>query len=241
MGSRTIKKEVLAILAESDRSGAEPCRELEAFPVKDVVNALFSGICRAEERLRWQAVTCMGIFVARLAEQDMEEARIIMRRLLWSLNDESGGIGWGALESLAEIMVRHDGLAREYVHMLVSYMQPDGDEPFQDGNQLEHETLQRGLMWGIGLLARENRRLLQGRNVPSLLLPYLASPDPVVRGLAAWSLGHLRAAGAAAALEPLTGDVAAVRYYDNGELQTETVATLAGQAIERIKAAEDGA
>lgn len=25
----------------------------------------------------------------------MDSARIVMRRLMWSLNDESGGIGWG--------------------------------------------------------------------------------------------------------------------------------------------------
>ena len=60
----------------------------------------------------------MGASLARLADADMEAARIVMRRLLWSLNDESGGIGWGAPESMAEAMCRHQGLALEYAHML---------------------------------------------------------------------------------------------------------------------------
>ena len=38
----------------------------------------------------------MGLLAADLAGQDMEEARELMRRLMWSLNDESGSSGWGA-------------------------------------------------------------------------------------------------------------------------------------------------
>eukprot|EP00362_Geleiidae_sp_MMETSP1317_P000447 CAMPEP_0201284794 /NCGR_PEP_ID=MMETSP1317-20130820/84991_1 /ASSEMBLY_ACC=CAM_ASM_000770 /TAXON_ID=187299 /ORGANISM="Undescribed Undescribed, Strain Undescribed" /LENGTH=71 /DNA_ID=CAMNT_0047606373 /DNA_START=1077 /DNA_END=1289 /DNA_ORIENTATION=- len=71
----------------------------------------------------------------------MEEARIVMRRMLWSMNDESGGIGWGVPEAMAEVMTCNKGLAEEYIHMLISYMREDGEELFQDGNFLEHESL----------------------------------------------------------------------------------------------------
>ena len=56
----------------------------------------------------------MGALVFSLAEQDMESARVVMRRLMWNLNDESGGIGWGSPEAMGEIMARHSGLAEEY-------------------------------------------------------------------------------------------------------------------------------
>jgi hypothetical protein len=46
----------------------------------------------------------MGEVMAHLADKDMESARVIMRRLMWSLNDESGGIGWGAPEAMGEIV-----------------------------------------------------------------------------------------------------------------------------------------
>ena len=94
MSTRRIKQQVLALLAEPDLDLIQA--ELEKLAAKDVINALFSAICRSEERVRWHGVSAMGRVVARLADQDMEEARIIMRRLLWSLNDESGGIGWGS-------------------------------------------------------------------------------------------------------------------------------------------------
>ena len=53
----------------------------------------------------------MGVVVAGLAEHDMESARVVMRRLMWNLNDESGGIGWSSPEAMGEIMDPFPGLA----------------------------------------------------------------------------------------------------------------------------------
>ncbi|MGE4559702.1 MAG: DVU0298 family protein, partial [Desulfobulbus sp.] len=151
MSSRAIKNKVLELF--NDRDLADILQELEAIAAKDAVNALFSLICREDPALRWRAISCMGRTVARLAGQEMEEARVVMRRFLWSLNDESGGIGWGAPESMAEVMCCQDGLAREYVHLLISYMREDGEEVCQDGNYIEHPLLQRGLLWGVARLS----------------------------------------------------------------------------------------
>ncbi|MCI5189098.1 MAG: hypothetical protein D3905_04700 [Candidatus Electrothrix sp. AS4_5] len=107
MGTRAIKQHVLELLKQDDLAALET--ELALLRAKELINALFFGICHAHERIRWHAISVMGGAVARLAEQDMEEARIILRRMLWSLNDESGGIGWGAPESMAEIMCCHKG------------------------------------------------------------------------------------------------------------------------------------
>jgi len=119
---------------------------LTAIPPRRAVNPLFSFFCSVTPLLRWRAVSGMGVVVSRLAETQMESARVVMRRLMWSLNDESGGIGWGAPEALGEITARHSLLAGEYAHILVSYIRPDG-------NFLEHPVLQRGLLWGLGRLA----------------------------------------------------------------------------------------
>ena len=85
-----------------------------------------------------------------------------MRRLMWNLNDESGGIGWRARpEAMGEIVARSERLADEYGHILISYLDPDG-------NYLEHPLLQRGLLWGIGRFAHarpEKGRI--GRRFPA--------------------------------------------------------------------------
>jgi hypothetical protein len=79
----------------------------------------------------------------------MEHARIIMRRLMWTLNDESGGIGWGVPEAMAEIMINHKGLFKEYAHILMSYAEGGG-------NYLDHEPLKRGVIKAIERLEVNN-------------------------------------------------------------------------------------
>ncbi|HIQ36822.1 MAG TPA: HEAT repeat domain-containing protein, partial [Desulfocapsa sulfexigens] len=171
--NRKIKKKVLALLAEGDLGKSR--RELAEYDEHGLVNPLFSALYRPEEMLRWHTVTVFGEVLARLADKDMEAARIIMRRYIWSLNDESGGIGWGAPEAMAEAMYHHDGLCDEYLHMLISYMRPDGPLEYQDGNFLELPALQRGLLWGICRLAEKRRSLLLKKEIISDLFPYLES------------------------------------------------------------------
>ncbi|MCI5123649.1 MAG: HEAT repeat domain-containing protein [Candidatus Electrothrix sp. AR5] len=234
MGTRAIKQHVLGLLKQDDLARIET--ELARLQEKELVNALFFGICHPGEYTRWHAVSVMGSAVARLAEQDMEEARVILRRMLWSLNDESGGIGWGAPESMAEIMCRHEGLADEYIHMLISYMRPDGEEECQDGNFLEHEMLQQGLMWAVGRLAQDRKKHLLARGVEHDLPPYLESPDATVCGLAARAIGLLgRTEGAGRLHELAKNDQRAVRLYDQGAFSTVSVAELAARALVELE------
>ncbi len=231
MGTRSLKKEITGLL-----TGPNLDRILSAlrqYPAKSVVNVLFSSICRSDEPIRWHAISAMGVTVARLADQDMEEARIIMRRLLWSLNDESGGIGWGAPESMAEIMHCHEGLAREYVHMLVSYIRPDGPELEQDGNFLEHEGLQRGVIWGLERLCDRRIALLQEKGVADDLFPYLASGDHVVRGLALKICVRIGVYLPRETLLGLSTDSSSFSWYHEGNFREIRIDRLAAGALEK--------
>ena len=176
MGFRQLKKETLELLRHKDfEKSLEKIRQL---PARQVVNPLFSFFYNSDELVKWRAVAAMGAVVSNLADHDMESARVIMRRLIWNLNDESGGIGWGSPEAMGEIMARHGRLAGEYHKILISYIMPDG-------NYLEHEILQRGVLWGIGRLAHARPHLV--KNFADLLCPYMGSSDPILRGLAAWA------------------------------------------------------
>jgi hypothetical protein len=93
---RAVKQIVLDLLKSDDFDQKED--ELRRLPGRQVINPLFSFLCHSDQKVKWRAVTAMGVVVSDLAKKDMESARIIMRRLMWSLNDESGGIGWGAPE-----------------------------------------------------------------------------------------------------------------------------------------------
>ena len=176
MGWRQLKKEVLELLGDKDFE--KSLEKIIQLPARQVVNPLFSFFYNRDELVKWRAVTAMGAVVSSLADHDMESARVIMRRLIWNLNDESGGIGWGSPEAMGEIMARNNRLAQEYAHILVSYINPDG-------NYLEHEVLQRGVLWGIGRLARKHPDFV--KDSEHFLIPYMESEDATLRGLAAWA------------------------------------------------------
>lgn len=117
-------------------------KELLEIPPSKSINPLFSFIQNTDEEIKWRAVRAMGKVVALMASENLESARVVMRRLMWSLNDESGGIGWGAPEAMGEIMAQDKRLRDEYYKILLSYID-------EDGNYLEHEPLRKGAIWAL--------------------------------------------------------------------------------------------
>jgi hypothetical protein len=222
MGIRQLKKNLPALLknAEFEKSLEEIC----LIPARRVVNPLFSFFYNTDELVKWRAVTAMGAVVARLAHEDLESARIIMRRLMWNLNDESGGIGWGSPEAMGEIMARHDRLAEEYACILVSYIN-------EAGNFLEHEMLQRGVLWGLGRLAHTRPELV--RDAATYLPPFMRSKDAVHRGLAAWVAGAIPSKMTKALLKHLVTDETRINIFISMNLVERTVGQLAVEALNR--------
>lgn len=227
MSIRKLKKKICSLLVQNDFT--EGLEAIRRYPARQVVNPLFSFILSGDELLKWRAVTAMGFVVADLAENEMESARIVMRRLIWNLNDESGGIGWGSPEAMGEIMARHHGLAAEYAKILVSYIRPDG-------NFIEHKLLQRGVLWGLGRLARARSRLVN--EAAGFLRPYLESNDPMLRGLAACTAGAIADESTAPLLKRLLNDESTVKIYLTGRLVACPVSRLAREALNEFKAAE---
>ncbi|MFC1869605.1 DVU0298 family protein, partial [Thermodesulfobacteriota bacterium] len=109
---RVIKKKVIELLKLP--SVLPALEELSRIPDRLAVNSLFSFLYSEDPLIKWNAVTSMGAIVSKLAHEDMEAARVVIRRLMWNLNDESGGIGWGSPEAIGEILSSHKALAEEY-------------------------------------------------------------------------------------------------------------------------------
>ena len=137
---RQLKQKIYELLLIDDEEKA--ISELLEIAPSRSINHLFSFIQDTNENIKWRAVRAMGKVVAAMASENLESARVIMRRLMWSLNDESGGIGWGAPEAMGEIMAQDKRLKDEYYKILLSYVN-------EDGNYLEHEPLRKGAIWAI--------------------------------------------------------------------------------------------
>ena len=220
MTYRQLKKQALALLRSDDLHAA--LESLCKFPPRQIVNPLFGLLYHGDPLIRWRAVSAMGAVVSQMACKEMESARVMMRRFMWNLNDESGGIGWGSPESLGEIMAQDERLAREFGCILISYADPEG-------NYLEHPTLQQGVLWAWGRLGRKRPDLL--RPSACLLMPYLTSSDHYLQGLAAWAAAPLGDSTLKTPLRALLHHSEEIPLYINQELKNQSVGRLARAAL----------
>jgi hypothetical protein len=223
-GGRQLKEEVHALLCRPELG-----RSIEALlqhPARRVINPLLSFFYSGDGLLKWRAVSAVGAVTAALADKDIEAARVIVRRLMWNLNDESGGIGWGSPEAMGDIMARHGRLAAEFAAILISYAN-------ESGNYIEHPMLQRGVLWGLGRLAHARPHMAEPG--AGFLPAYLKSPDPLIRGLSLWTAGAVPCPAALSLMERLTTDTGSLSIWTDDRLVEYTVGWLAEAALDRAR------
>lgn len=170
---------------------------------------------------RWRAIEGLGLITSAMAQDNPEGVREILRRLLWSMNDESGTTGWSSPEAVGEIVFHQPELFSEYISIVVYAS--------------EEEIFHRGVAWALGRIAQKRPDLML--EFQPLLREYLADPRPDVRGHAAWALGQMGTLAKASLpeLRPLLGDDAQIEVYEGQEVVLREVGQLARRAIARIE------
>ncbi len=161
--------------------------------------------------LQWRALEGLGY----VAGSHPEQVRKIINRLLYLLNEDSASTGWGAAAALGEIGRGQISLIKEIIPMFIGF--------------LEEDFSREPMLWGVGRLAEVHAELLD--EVVPIIVPFLTSPVPQVRALAAWSLGKARYQQAAAAIRDLEEDDHPVQLYDRGKLWRTTVGQVAREAL----------
>ncbi len=219
----SLKRELVSVLSQDDFGQA--LFRLPDYPVKKSINAMISFLCHRDDRIRWRSVSGLGFLVSRLFESQPEESRIIMRRFMWMLNEESGGIGWGVPETMGEIIALNDTLGREYNRIIVSYLD-------ENGNFLDHAPLRTGVLWGIERISEIKPQLV--KTCVDLVEPYLESDIPMDRGLACLICGHQCIREAVPQLNHLIMDKSEINLYKEEKFSRCTVSDLAGKALNRL-------
>ncbi|MBA4367974.1 MAG: PBS lyase [Desulfobacterium sp.] len=218
MRFRKLKIQIQELLEKDEFPAA--LEEICNLPSIQVVNPLFSFFHAGNELLKWRAITAMGRVVSMMAARNPESARVVMRRLIWNLNDESGGIGWGSPEAMGEIMAQNKDMAGEYHHLLLSFIMPHG-------NFIEHAILQRGVLWGIGQFAHAEPALVQSSI--DYLIPFMTAQDPFLRGLASWTSALYNYEPTNRLLIQNKQDHSLIVIYQNSQLKEVTVSFMASQ------------
>jgi hypothetical protein len=163
-----------------------------------------------DELLCWRAIEAIGRVAAVIAEADLEPVRGLLRRLLWSMNDESGTLGRRSPEAIGEILANVPPLIDEFGVLLPAFL---WEEPFE-----------RGTHWAVARVARLRPEIYADR--VDELMPSLQAEDPYIRGCAVLALGALGAGSSVGSAAALRDDRAGLRLYDfeSGQMCETSVA-----------------
>ncbi len=172
---RKSKKIVKAILEQDDWK--DRFVELDTLEPRELVGPLFSCLPLAVP-VRDRAAELLGRTVARMAEEHLEEARNVVRRLMWHMNEESGNMGWGIPEAFGAVLAQSRRLAEEFGPVLISYIRDTG----KDDNYCDHPLLRRSCFAAVDRLVRVWPDLAAQARGP--LQAGLLDADPMCRELA---------------------------------------------------------
>ncbi|MGM0643709.1 MAG: DVU0298 family protein [Thermodesulfobacteriota bacterium] len=218
-----LRKDLEQVLKSSDRKTAYAFTE--PYSLEQLTGPIFAQFYHPNELVKFRSIVLLGMVAGRTAPVSMEKVRILMRKLMWYLNDESGGIGWGAPEAMGEVMMKCERIGLEFGSILVSYLDTDG-------NYIEHDALQRGVLWGIGTLVEtvvphDPERLLQ------LVTPFLGSTDAVKRGFAARAVLNMGIEPDSISLERMESDGTVIDIFNGWHFRRTSIAGMVTEQKEK--------
>ena len=219
---RKTKKLVGQILLEDDRQ--EALNALTAIPDKQMVGHLFSYFHNMDDLIKFRSIHAMGHLAERIEQKSPEKVRDILRRIMWNLNDESGGIGWGSAEAMGEILHHSPKMSQEFKSILFSYLTPGG-------TFIEHELLQRGVIWGIGTYLEAHPDELD-INTEKLLMAHLNSPDAIKRAYAIRALTRIGRYDCNVVPETVLTDQTQVAIFSDWQLVTCAISQMASSCVD---------
>ncbi len=133
---RKIKEEVRKYIAHEDFNLETLPQIIKELSYEQWISPLFACLLYAEPQ-NSRAAKMLGYAIKHIAEKNMEQARIIIRRMIWQMNEESGNIGWGIPYAFAEALAQSEALAKEYYKIPITYVW-DIDA---DSNYCDHAPL----------------------------------------------------------------------------------------------------
>ena len=185
------------------------------------LGGLLSWTYDADPLMVWRAIEAMGLAASRVAEKSPGAVREHLRRMLWLLSDESGGVCWHAPEGLAEIVSRRPDVFEDYIRLTVLLIE-----------NIEKEDLLPflpGTLWAIGKLADVGGEHIE-RVLPAVVSA-LDATDSQTRGMAVWCLGRLGRSDIIDRDPDLLTDHGQVQVYEDRAIHHRTVADIALRAL----------
>lgn len=185
---------------------------------KGVIRRLISLAYDKDDVMGWRAIEAMGSVAGELSKERIDIIRDTIRRLLWSMGEESGGIGWSAAEMLGEIIRSNPDQFTDIIPIVWSFR--------------DEEMFRAGTVWAMGRIASVRPDLV--KFILKDVQPMITDKNPAVRGYTALVIGILGERGFMGDIDKLKDDNSTVNFYQEGELTKKTVAEIVKAAINKI-------
>ena len=185
---------------------------------RKVFSILISLAYDKDDVLCWRAIEAIGKAAGAVVDGDPAGVRTIVQRLLWSMRDEAGGIGWSSPEMLGEIVRSAPGPFRDIPSIILSFQ--------------EEEMFLGGILWAVGRMA--DAGIVLDGDATELVIRCLDHEDPQVRGLAVVAASQMRAERGNGKIAAMTADGGRTRIYGDHELQETTVGALAAGVLRQF-------
>lgn len=163
MNSVTLKQTVMAALEKND---LDAVREL-ARENRRVLSTLIRMAYDKTTLTGWRAIKAVGVVSSDYVKTDYGYLRDTIRKLLWSLSDESGGIGWSAPEMLGEIVSADPVKFGDVVPLIAGVF------------DIEEETFRPGILYALKRIAESRPEAVLGHI--DLVERGLREKDPLMK------------------------------------------------------------
>jgi len=161
--THVLKKNILSALGSNDLDAVVALAASDRKVLSRLVRLAYD----KETLVGWRAIQAVGLVARMLIKSDYEFLRETCRKLLWSLTDESGGIGWSAPEMLGEIVSADPARFQDIIPLIAS------------AYDVEEDVFRAGVLYALARIAE---------TAPELAAPYqkvvimsLADRDPLVK------------------------------------------------------------
>ena len=164
-----------------DREDEAALRQAALAGAAKTIRFLSSRLSAADAGTKWKAVRGLGIVVGERGAVSTDRARELLRRFLWSLNDESGTVPYGMPEAIGEVLAVRTELQPEFLPILCSLAYHP--ERVQTG------SIELGIFWALGRIGQAVA-VCSPEAVKIVAQAAGQHPDAECRRVAAWALSQ---------------------------------------------------
>ncbi len=126
----------------------------------------------------WRAIRAIGMAARAIVHEEQAFLRETIRKLLWSLSDESGGIGWSAPEIIGEIICSDPEGFKDIIPIVSGIY------------DIEEEVFRPGIVYALSRIAEQRPDLVALQK--DVVLRALTDKDVLVRYFAIQTVKKIR-------------------------------------------------